>query len=210
MMKVYPIAKRIIDCTLSFMAMIILLPIFLTIAVLIKLDSKGPIFFKQDRLGKHGKIFKIYKFRTMCNDAENKGTGLFTHNMDPRITRVGKLLRKTSLDELPQVINILKGEMSIIGPRPPVPYFPRRYEEYDNNQKLRFTVLPGLTGLAQVLVRTTATWDERIEIDLLYVKNLSMTQDIEIFIKTVISVFFAKNIYPSVEEIKRRAKDASM
>lgn len=187
--------KRIIDFVLSLIALIILSPILLIIAIIIKLDSKGPVFFKQERLGRNGEVFLIYKFRTMIPDAEKVGLGIYTSSSDPRITKVGGFLRKTSLDELPQFINVLKGEMSLVGPRPPVPYHPYKYEDYSDEQKLRFTVPPGITGYAQISGRNTLTWDERIEYDIEYVKNFSVLLDIKIMFKTIGYTFNKKAIY---------------
>lgn len=187
--------KRILDFVLSLVALIVLSPLLIIVAIIIKLDSRGPVFFKQERLGKDGKVFLIYKFRTMVDKAENIGTGLFTNKNDPRITKVGTLLRKTSLDELPQLINILKGEMSIIGPRPPVPYHPYKYEEYSENKRLRFTVLPGITGYAQINGRNEIDWDERIKYDVYYAKNWGLGLDFKIFFKTIKTVFNKEGIY---------------
>lgn len=189
------IIKRILDFIISLVAFMVLLPLFLILAILIKMDSKGPVFFKQERLGKDGKVFLIYKFRTMIPNAENIGTGLFTNENDPRITKIGAFLRKTSLDELPQLINILKGEMSIIGPRPPVPYHPYKYDEYSEGQKLRFTVLPGITGYAQVNGRNDIEWYERIKYDVYYAKNWSLGFDFRIFFRTIKTVFNREGIY---------------
>lgn len=187
--------KRILDFIISLIALIILLPVFLIIGIAIKLDSKGPIFFKQERLGKDGEVFLIYKFRTMVDNAEKVGSGIYTSKTDPRITKIGAFLRRTSLDELPQLINILKGEMSIVGPRPPVPYHPHKYENYPEKQKQRFTVLPGITGYAQVNGRNNLTWDERIEYDIEYVENYSLLLDLKIILKTIGYVFSSKSIY---------------
>ncbi len=189
------IIKRTLDFLLSLIAIIVLSPLLLIISIIIKLDSEGPVFFKQERLGKDGKVFLIYKFRTMVDNAEKKGTGLFTNKNDPRITKVGQFLRKTSLDELPQLINTLKGEMSIVGPRPPVPYHPYKYEEYSDEQKLRFTVLPGITGYAQVNGRNEIEWDERIEHDIYYAKNWSLFLDLKVIFKTIVIVFKKEGIY---------------
>ena len=140
---VYLTIKRIIDFLFSLIILLILLPLFLVVAILIKLDSKGPVIFKQSRLGKDGNVFKVWKFRTMIDNAEKMGTGLTTAQNDPRITRVGKILRKTSIDELPQLINVLKGDMSFIGPRPaPVHHL----KQYNENERQRLKVLPGITG----------------------------------------------------------------
>ncbi len=188
--------KRILDFILSLLATIVLSPLFLVIAIIIKIDSRGPTFFLQERLGKDGKVFKIIKFRTMIPNAEKIGDGLKVKTeSDNRITRIGKILRKTSLDELPQLINVINGEMSIVGPRPPVTYHPHKYEEYREEQKIRFKVRPGITGLAQVRVRNSASWDERIKIDIEYVDKISFTMDIKIVLKTVVKVFKKDNIY---------------
>ena len=188
--------KRILDFILSLLATIVLSPLFLVIAIIIKIDSRGPTFFLQERLGKDGKVFKIIKFRTMIPNAEKIGDGLKVKTeSDNRITRIGKILRKTSLDELSQLINVIKGEMSIVGPRPPVTYHPHKYEEYREEQKIRFKVRPGITGLAQVRVRNSASWDERIKIDIEYVDKISFTMDIKIVLKTVVKVFKKDNIY---------------
>lgn len=188
--------KRILDFILSLLATIVLSPLFLVIAIIIKIDSRGPTFFLQERLGKDGKVFKIIKFRTMIPNAEKIGDGLKVKTEgDNRITRIGKILRKTSLDELPQLINVIKGEMSIVGPRPPVTYHPHKYEEYREEQKIRFKVRPGITGLAQIRVRNSASWDERIKIDIEYVDKISFTMDIKIVLKTVVKVFKKDNIY---------------
>lgn len=190
--------KRILDFILSLLATIVLSPLFLVIAIIIKIDSRGPTFFLQERLGKDGKVFKIIKFRTMIPNAEKIGDGLKVKTeSDNRITRIGKILRKTSLDELPQLINVIKGEMSIVGPRPPVTYHPHKYEEYREEQKIRFKVRPGITGLAQIRVRNSASWDERIKIDIEYVDKISFTMDIKIVLKTVVKVFKKDNIYKS-------------
>lgn len=196
--------KRILDFILSLIAIIILSPVFLIIAIAIKIDSKGPVFFLQERLGKDGKVFKIIKFRTMVVNAEHIGDGLKVKSeKDNRITKIGKILRKTSLDELPQFVNVLKGDMTIIGPRPPVTYYPYKYEEYTEEQKNRFNVKPGITGLAQVKVRNSVSWDERIKIDLLYVKKVTFLSDIKIAILTFISVFNKKGIYIEKERVKK-------
>jgi len=187
--------KRTIDL-LTVLLIIVPISLFgIIIVILIKMDSKGKIFFKQKRLGENGKKFEIYKFRTMIENAEKMGTGIFTSDEDPRITKVGHFLRKTSLDELPQIINIIKGEMSFVGPRPPVPYHPYKYDDYNEIQKKRFTVKPGVTGMAQVYGRNTLSWDERIEHDVKYVKRISFLLDCKIVIKTILSVIRKENIY---------------
>lgn len=182
--------KHVFDFFTSLVGLIIISPVFLAICIAIKITNPGPVFFKQKRIGKNGKIFNIIKFRTMILNAEKIGDGLIvqTEN-DPRITKVGRFLRKNSLDELPQLLNILRGEMSLIGPRPPVTYHPYNgYKNYPVHAKKRFEMKPGITGLAQVEKRNSATWDERIEIDIKYVENFSLLLDLKIFFRTFLSM----------------------
>ena len=163
--------------------LIITSPILLITAIAIKLESPGPIIFKQERLGLNGKVFKIYKFRSMCVDAE-KG-GVYEKKGDSRVTKVGKLIRKTSIDELPQFVNILKGDMSLIGPRPALTYHPWPYNEYIEEQKRMFYVRPGVTGWAQVNGRKEVEWPRRIELNVEYVEKMSLYFDLMIFFKTI-------------------------
>lgn len=188
------LCKYLFDLIASVFGLIIISPVFLAVSCAIVIDDPGPVFFKQKRIGKDGKIFEIIKFRTMVQNAEKIGDGLVVQTEDdPRITKVGRLLRKTSLDELPQLLNIIKGEMSLIGPRPPVTYHPYNgYEKYPEKAKLRFKMRPGITGLAQVEKRNSATWDERIEIDVKYVENFSLLLDIKIFFKTFSSMNYTE------------------
>jgi len=194
--------KPLLDWILALCFILLLWPLFLLIAILIKLESCGPVFFKQERLGKDGRVFNIFKFRTMMDNAIAMGTGLRTDENDPRITRIGRMLRKTSLDELPQLFNVLHGEMSFFGPRPPVPYHPYKYEDYDETQRKRFLVKPGISGYAQIKVRNNATWDERIVYDVEYVNRISFLFDIFIFFATIHSVVFRKNIYSTINTKK--------
>ncbi|TXL66765.1 sugar transferase [Cerasibacillus terrae] len=189
--------KRIIDFFGSLIGIIIISPLLLLIAISIKLTSKGPVFFKQERLGKGGKTFKIIKFRTMVVNAEKIGDGLTVKsNNDDRITKVGKFLRSTSLDELPQLFNVISGQMSLVGPRPPVTYFPYKgYGEYPEWAKKRFTMHPGITGLAQVTVRNSVSWDERIVVDNKYIDHFSVYLDCKILFKTILKLFKSENIY---------------
>lgn len=196
----YSKVKRMFDVILAICLLIIAWPFMIIAAIAIKIDNPGPVVFKQERLGKDGKVFKVYKFRTMINNAIEIGSGLRTEAGDSRITKVGNILRKTSLDEVPQLFNILKGEMSFVGPRPPVPYHPYTYENYSDEQRLRFTVRPGITGLAQVKYRNSATWDERIVEDVKYVRNIGLMLDIKICFSTVGAVVLGKNIYPMSKE----------
>lgn len=198
------ILKRLMDFFGSLIGLIILSPIFLIIALLIKLTSKGPVFFKQERLRKKGKVFKILKFRTMVVNAENIGDGLTVKSeSDSRITKVGKILRKTSLDELPQLLNVLIGEMSLVGPRPPVTYHPYDgYESYPDWAKKRFSMKPGITGLAQVTVRNSVTWDERIIVDNQYIDRFNAWADIKILFMTLLKILKSESIY-----LKKNQKD---
>ncbi len=191
------VLKRSMDIFGSLIGIILLLPVLIIVALAIKIDSKGPVFFRQERLGKKGIVFKILKFRTMVIDAESKGLGVKTEINDPRITKVGNFLRKTSLDELPQLLNVLLGTMSLIGPRPPVPYHPYRYEDYKDEMKKRFLFRPGITGYSQVKVRNSAPWDKRIEYDIEYIEKFNIFIDIKILFLTFIKVIKKDSIYRS-------------
>lgn len=194
--------KRCIDFSCSLIMLLLIWPILLFIIIAIKLDSKGPAIFVQDRLTLDGKVFKIYKARTMCVDAEKKGTGAYSFDDDPRITRVGKILRKLSLDELFQLINILKGDMSFVGPRPILTYHPCKYEEYNEKEKTIFTVRPGITGWAQVNGRNSVDWVQRFELNEWYVENISLFLDIKILFLTLIQLFVKKETVISTETAK--------
>ena len=190
--------KRTLDIVLSLCGLLVLSPLFAIVAVLVKLDSPGPVFFLQDRLGRNGKPFRIVKFRTMVKNAENLGEGLHVSTADdPRITRVGRILRQTSLDELPQLINVLKGDMSLVGPRPPATYHPYNgYAAYPEWAKKRFEMRPGITGLAQVMARNSVSWDERIRLDVDYVEGFSLWKDVKMLWDTVRIVVLRESIYP--------------
>ncbi|NLC67992.1 MAG: sugar transferase [Clostridiaceae bacterium] len=193
--------KRLIDFFGSLLGLIITFPTIIIIAILIKLTSKGPVIFRQDRLGKDGRVFKIIKFRTMVVNAEKIGDGLIVKSEnDNRITSIGRFLRATSLDELPQLFNVLKGDMSLVGPRPPVPYHPYKYENYNCFQKRRFEMRPGMTGLAQVTVRNSVPWDDRILIDVEYIDKFSIWLDIKILLKTILKITRQENIYIQSEK----------
>lgn len=179
--------KRLFDIVASFLLLLISSPVLLIIAIAVAIDSRGPIIFKQIRLGKSGKEFPIYKFRTMVVDAEK--SGVYSDNKDPRVTRVGRILRKTSLDELPQMVNILVGHMSFIGPRPPLTYHPWPIDEYTDEQRRMFDVRPGITGWAQVNGRKAVEWNKRIALNVWYVDNVSLWLDIKIFFMTIFKVF---------------------
>lgn len=178
--------KRALDIFLAVMGITIAGIPMLIIALCVKLDSPGPVLFRQDRLGKDGKTFQILKFRSMCVGAE-KG-GVYSDSRDSRVTRVGKLLRATSLDELPQFFNVLLGHMSFIGPRPPLTYHPWPLEQYTDFQKRMFEVRPGITGWTQTHGRKDVEWHRRIELNVWYVDNLSLWLDIKILFLTVFKV----------------------
>lgn len=178
--------KRVIDFAIALIGIIVLSPVFLVLALLIKIDSKGPVLFKQKRLGLKGKVFEMYKFRSMCVDAEKQG--VYSGKGDKRVTRIGRFLRASSADELPQLVNILKGDMALIGPRPPLTYHPWNFEEYSDEQKRMFEVRPGITGWAQVHGRKDVEWNKRIELNVWYVDNLSVKVDLGIFFTTIFKV----------------------
>jgi exopolysaccharide biosynthesis polyprenyl glycosylphosphotransferase len=191
--KMYLVTKRLIDIIGAILGMVLLSWLLAIIAILIKLeDPKGPILFKQTRVGKNGKEFTMYKFRSMVHNAEelldsllpfNEVEGaMFKIKEDPRVTKIGKFIRKTSLDELPQLFNVLKGDMSLVGPRPPLPREVELYTEYD---KQRLLVTPGCTGLWQVSGRNDLGFDEMIELDLKYICERSLLFDIKIILKTI-------------------------
>ena len=185
----YEKIKRIFEVILSCIGLLVLSPLLLATAVAVKVESEGPVIFKQKRIGKDGKVFEIYKFRSMCVGAERTGSGVYSGKNDARVTKVGRVLRATSIDELPQFVNILKGEMSFIGPRPVLTYHPWPYEEYTDWQKKRFLVRPGVTGWAQVNGRKGLPWEQRIAYDVEYVEHMSFWFDLRIFFKTIGKVF---------------------
>lgn len=191
--KTYLKVKRLLDIILSVIGIVVLSPLLIIISICIKITSKGPVIFKQKRIGKDGKVFDIYKFRSMIVGAENMGTGVYSKKGDNRITKVGKVIRATSIDELPQLFNILKGEMSFIGPRPVLTYHPWKYEEYTKEQLKRFDVRPGITGWAQIHGRKDVEWHKRIELDVYYVENISFKLDLKIFFKTIYQVILMKD-----------------
>ncbi|MBU5349728.1 sugar transferase [Paenibacillus lautus] len=185
--------KRTIDIICALVGLLVLAPFFLIVAILIKLeDPKGSIFFYQTRIGKNEKPFRMYKFRSMVSNAEELLENLLEQNEirgamfkmrdDPRITRIGKFIRKTSFDELPQLWNVIRGEMSLVGPRPPLP---REVAEYSNYDKLRLQVTPGCTGLWQVSGRNNLNFDEMLKLDLEYIEQRSLWLDIKVMLKTV-------------------------
>lgn len=209
----YFAVRRVIDFILAFIAAAILLPFLVIIGIAVRIDSKGPAIFKQDRIGKDFKPYKIWKFRTMVQDAQNMGTGVYSFAGDPRITRVGKFLRKTSLDELPQLWNILRGDMAFVGPRSPVVgHFPE-YEDLNDAYRRRFTVLPGITGLAQVTGRNELAWDEKVRYDNIYidkVKKYGIFYDLKIWGLTFARVFSMKDVEETEENMEKNMNSMNM
>ena len=203
-MRVYQrIIKRLMDVTLSLLGLALSSPLSLLIVLLIKIDSEGSVLFRQIRMGKDGKPFTCYKFRTMYVDApdvRNPDGSTFNAEDDPRVTRVGRFLRKTTLDELPQLINVLKGDMSIVGPRPDQLDQVRFYSERD---KKRLLVKPGMTGWAWIHGRNSIPWELRLELDVEYVENYSLLLDFQILLRTIPMVLLAKGVYVSPETIQR-------
>ena len=190
------LVKEVFDKIVSFVALLVLMPIFLVVALLIKLDSKGTVFFIQERVGKNGKPFKAIKFRTMLVGADKKTRGRYIDKENPYVTRFGKFLRRSGIDELPQLINVLKGEMSLVGPRPTLKYQVEKYNEY---QKKRLLMKPGITGWALVNGRNKLTWEERIKYDVWYAENWSFWLDIKILFKTVWVVAKGEGLYSDRE-----------
>jgi len=189
--------RRFLDIIASGVGLAMLSPLFGLIALAIKLDDPGPAFFRQERAGKDGRVFRIFKFRTMVVDETRTNRDVIIPEEDPRITRVGSFLRKTSLDELPQLINIFMGEMSLVGPRPTLPV---QVEGYDSWQRRRLLVKPGITGWAQIHGRNALTWPERIELDIWYVENRSFRLDLKILLETFFVVLNRQGIYRQASE----------
>ncbi|ODG93186.1 multidrug MFS transporter [Gottfriedia luciferensis] len=200
---IYLFSKRVMDLLGAIMGLLVLLPVFIVVAIFIKFeDPKGPVFFYQTRVGKDGKEFKMYKFRSMVTDAEERLKELLQYNEvsgamfkmkdDPRITKIGKFIRKTSIDELPQFFNVLLGDMSLVGPRPPLP---REVEEYSDYDMQRLLVTPGCTGLWQISARNSVGFNEMVEFDLAYINNRTIIYDIKIILKTFGVLLGTKNAY---------------
>lgn len=180
--------KRVVDLLIAIpVTVVAAIPMLLT-AIAIKLDSPGPVIFKQDRIGKDGKVFQIWKFRSMCVNAEHTGSGVYSGKNDSRVTRVGRIIRATSIDELPQLFNVLKGDMSLIGPRPPLTYHPWPIEQYTEEQRHMFDVRPGFSGWAQIHGRKDVEWYHRIELNNWYVQHVTFGLDLKIFLVTIFKV----------------------
>jgi lipopolysaccharide/colanic/teichoic acid biosynthesis glycosyltransferase len=198
---IYEALKRVLDVFCSVLALIVLSPLFLVTAIAVKCDG-GPAFYTQTRIGRNGVPFKMYKFRSMCVDAEDMLDSLLPQNDlegpafkmkdDPRVTKVGKFIRKYSIDELPQLINIIKGEMSIVGPRPPLP---REVAQYNAYQQQRLLVTPGLTCYWQACGRSQLSFDDWMDMDMSYIQQRSLLLDIRLIIKTIFAVIFKRGAY---------------
>ncbi|MEN6352329.1 MAG: sugar transferase [Bacteroidales bacterium] len=194
--------KRLFDFVIALVGLIILSPLFLILWIWLSMANKGEgAFFFQERPGKDEKIFKVIKFKTMTDERDAKG------NLLPdavRLTKIGKFVRSTSLDEIPQLLNVIKGDMSLIGPRP---LLPRYLPYYKENERLRHTVRPGITGWAQINGRNTVNWDRRLALDVYYVENLSFKLDLKIFFKTLKNVFFKEDLIVDPESIMKNLDD---
>ena len=195
--------KRLFDIASSLVAIILLTPLWIIVSVLIKCDSKGPVFFRQGRRTKGGRVFEMLKFRSMVVDAEKQGAGLFNYKDDPRVTKMGRFLRDSSIDELPQLFNILKGDMSVVGPRPCVTYELGDFDTLNKRYKKRFEMKAGLTGYAQVKGRNDISWDDKVGFDNEYIDLYSkygVLIDIKILFESVLKVFKKENIYENKED----------
>jgi lipopolysaccharide/colanic/teichoic acid biosynthesis glycosyltransferase len=186
------VARRLVDIAVSSLGLLASAPLLVLAMLAIRLESPGPVIYRQRRAGLGGRPFDVYKLRTMVDEAEHIGAGLAVNAGDPRITRVGTLLRRTSLDELPNLVNVLRGEMTLIGPRPTLPV---QVAQYTERQRRRLSVKPGITGWAQVNGRASLPWSERIELDLHYIEHRSLAMDLEILRRTLVMVCGGAGLY---------------
>jgi lipopolysaccharide/colanic/teichoic acid biosynthesis glycosyltransferase len=196
--------KRALDLLLSVAALAVLSPLLLLIALAVVLDSPGGAFYRQERIGKDGVPFRLWKFRSMVSGAERKGAGILVERNDARVTRVGRVLRKLSLDEIPQLFNVVSGDMSLVGPRPGLRY---QAELYDATQRRRLLVRPGVTGWAQVNGRNSIEWPRRIELDLEYVDRLSLGLDLLVMLRTIPSILRRENMIATRDYWKEKARE---
>ena len=204
--------KRVIDMLLCIVALPILVLVFIIFAPIIYFTDRGPIFYNAKRLGKNGKVFKMYKFRSMmvnAPDIKNADGSTYNGANDPRVTRIGRIMRKTSIDELPQLINVLKGDMSLIGPRAHLVTNYKGYEYLDEDRKRRISVRPGITGYNQAYFRNGASSEQKIKNDIYYVDHLTFAMDVKVLFKTVATVLKSENVYVQTDEkTEERAKEA--
>lgn len=196
--------KRILDLVIAIPVFIVAFIPMILVGIAVKLDSPGPVLFKQERIGKDGKVFSMLKFRSMCVGAEKKGSGVYSGKGDSRVTRVGRIIRATSLDELPQLINVLRGDMSLIGPRPPLTYHPWKLEEYTKEQLHMFDVRPGFSGWAQINGRKDVEWHHRIELNVWYVRHVRFSLDLKIFFLTIFKVLLNSDNENKGETLKKQ------
>lgn len=197
--------KGTLDRMVALIGIVCFWWLYLIVAAAIKLeDPNGPVIFKQERLGKHGKVYWMYKFRSMKVGAEHTGTGVYSDNRDTRVTKVGRILRATSLDEIPQLWNILKGDISLIGFRSPLTYHPWTWEEYTDEQRRMFELKPGITGWAQVNGRRTVEWHQRIEYNVWYAENVSFLLDLKILFMTAFKVLSSADNENLGETVKNK------
>lgn len=204
--------KRVFDIVSSAIAIMILIPLWIGISIAIKKDSEGPVFFRQGRRTKDGRIFQMLKFRTMIVDAEKMGTGLFNYENDPRVTKIGRKLRDSSMDELPQLFNILMGDMSVVGPRPCVTYELGDFDTLNKKYKKRFQVKAGLTGFAQVKGRNDISWDDKVTYDNQYVdlfNKFGFLIDIKILLQSIFKVLKKESIYESKKDDSMNDEEAA-
>ncbi len=204
--------KRSFDILSSMVLAILLIPLWIVVPVLIKIDSRGPVFFLQKRRTKNGRVFNMLKFRSMVVNAESMGAGLFNYENDPRVTKVGRFLRNTSIDELPQLFNIIKGDMSVIGPRPCVDYELGDFDTLNKRYKKRFEVRAGLTGLAQTKGRNDITWDEKVGLDNQYIdsiRRIGILIDLKILIWSMVKVFKRESIYEKKTNVTAEDKESA-
>lgn len=197
------IFKRLLDFLLALIGLLLLWPILLLAMLAVVIEDPGPALFRQKRLGFHGREFTMLKLRSMRVNAEHTGSGVYSGKDDPRVTKVGRFLRKTSIDELPQLINLLKGDMSLIGPRPPLTYHPWPISQYTDEQRRMFDVRPGITGWAQTHGRKDVEWHKRIELNVWYVDHISFRLDFKIFFLTFLKVFSNADNVNTGETIKQ-------
>ena len=206
MLKFYFFIRRIIDTIIALIALVLLSPILLIVAIAICLESKGGAIFKQKRIGLNGKPYDMYKFRSMVKNAQNMGTGVYSFEGDPRITKIGHFIRRTSIDELPQLWNIVKGDMAFIGPRSPVVgHFPE-WDTLNEAYKRRFTVLPGISGLAQCVGRNDFSWDEKVVWDNIYIDKVNkyyILYDIKMWFMTFTRVFSMSDVAEKQENMEK-------
>jgi lipopolysaccharide/colanic/teichoic acid biosynthesis glycosyltransferase len=195
---VRPNASRALDLAVASLLLAVTAPLLALTAMLIKLESRGPVVYRQRRVGLHGQPFELWKLRTMVPGAETMGSGIYVTEGDPRITRTGRLLRRFSLDELPNLVNVLKGEMAIVGPRPTVQ---EQVDRYTERQLRRLEVKPGITGWAQINGRTSLPWPDRIELDVWYVENRSLRLDLRILARTARMLATGHGLYS--DELKQ-------